>query len=341
MSTPDRLAAVALGCVVAATSSFAHHGSAPHFEMSRDIEIRGTVQRFEARNPHSFVHVDVTDESGHTVAWRCELNSIASIRRLGIDESTFTAGEQIRIVGHPARREAHECFFREAELADGRIVRATESTDRVTAAAKPSVVQDGVLGTWVRKSFAGGGVGAPRILDFLTDEGRAAVAEYDAFRDDPALRCSPVGPTRLWGNPVQPFEIRKEGARIVLAFEFMDAVREVQMDTAEHPAGGPRTVLGHSVGRWDGDMLVLDTANFAPGVVTQYAQTGGDQYAGVLHSDAYHMTERLAIKQNGDLEVTWTHEDPKYFTRAFDGGPVTYERRPDLTVGPYECERDR
>ena len=341
MIAPNKLAAVALGCVVATASSYGHHGSAPHFEMSRNIEIRGTVQRFEARNPHSFVHVDVTDESGRTVAWRCELNSIASVRRLGIDESTFTAGEQIRIVGHPARRDAHECYFREAELADGRIVRATESAERATAAAKPAVVQKGVLGTWVRKNTAGGGVGAPRILDFLTDAGREAVAGYDAFRDDPALRCSPVGPTRLWGNPVQPFEIREEGSRIVLAFEFMDAVREVQMDTAAHPQGGPRTVLGHSVGRWDGGALLLDTANFAPGVVTQYAQTGGDQYSGVLHSDAYHITERLALNENGDLEVTWTHEDAKYFTRAFDGGPATFERRPDLAVGRYECERDR
>ena len=110
------------GSMAAASGAWAHHGSAPHFFMDRDVEIAGTVRSFEARNPHSFVNVEVAEEGGAAVVWRCELNSIASIRRAGIDESTFTPGARVRLTGHPARHGEHECYFRTAEFADGRVV---------------------------------------------------------------------------------------------------------------------------------------------------------------------------------------------------------------------------
>ena len=107
---------------VATHTATAHHGSAAHFELDRRIEIVGAVRAFEARNPHSFLYIEVAEESGGTVVWRCEFNSIASIRRAAVDENSFTPGEPIRVVGHPARRDSRECFFLRAELDDGRTV---------------------------------------------------------------------------------------------------------------------------------------------------------------------------------------------------------------------------
>ena len=114
-------ALAALGALLAASAAWSHHGSAPHFFMDRSVEFAGTVRLFEARNPHSFVNVEVT-EGGETVLWRCELNSIASIRRAGIDENSFAVGSQVRLTGHPGRHDEHECYFRSATFADGRTV---------------------------------------------------------------------------------------------------------------------------------------------------------------------------------------------------------------------------
>ena len=114
-------ALAALGALLAASAAWSHHGSAPHFFMDRNVEFAGTVRSFEARNPHSFVNVEVT-EGGETVLWRCELNSIASIRRAGIDENSFAVGSQVRLTGHPGRHDEHECYFRSATFADGRTV---------------------------------------------------------------------------------------------------------------------------------------------------------------------------------------------------------------------------
>jgi hypothetical protein len=328
--------------LTAARGAWAHHGSAPHFFMDRDVEIAGTVRSFEARNPHSFVNVEVAGDGGAVVVWRCELNSIASIRRAGIDESTFAAGARVRVTGHPARHGEHECYFRSAEFADGRVVRQGDvpPTALPQAAAAPAVEQKQIFGTWARKAVAPGGVGGPGMLELLTPAGLAASAAYDPYRDDPARRCSPVSPQRLWGNPVQPLEITLEGDLILLRFEFMDAVRTVHLNASVPPTDGPRTVLGSSSGHFDGETLVIETAHFAPGVVTQYAQKAPGEFAGILHSDQYRLTERLRINESGELEVTWTHEDPSYFTQAQNGGPATFVRRADLRVAPYNCVPD-
>src|SRR5690606_22593616 len=101
------------------------------------------------------------------------------------------------------------------------------------------------------------------------------------------------------------------------------------------------SVLGHSIGRFDGAALVIDTARFTPGVITQYTEDAQGNLAGVLHSDAYRVTERLAVDPaSGELHVTWVHEDPKWFTRTFRGGPIVFVRRSDLQVGEYNCQPD-
>ena len=241
------------GSMAAASGAWAHHGSAPHFFMDRDVEIAGTVRSFEARNPHSFVNVEVAEEGGAAVVWRCELNSIASIRRAGIDENTFTPGARVRLTGHPARHGEHECYFRTAEFADGRVVSQGQvPPTALPQATTPAIEQTQIFGTWARKVVAAGGVAGPGMMQFLTPAGRAASAAYDAYRDDPARHCSPVSPQRLWGNPVQPVEITRDGDVVVLRFEFMDAVRTVHLNAPAPPTNGPRTVLGSSSGRFEG-----------------------------------------------------------------------------------------
>ena len=309
--------------------------------MDREVEISGTVRSFEARNPHSFVNIDVT-EGGKTVLWRCELNSIASIRRAGINESTFAVGAPVRLTGHPGRHDEHECYFRSAAFADGRTV--TQGQVPPTAlpeTATAAVEQRGIFGTWTRKVVVAGGVASASMMQFLTPAGRAASAAYDAYRDDPARHCSPVSPQRLWANPVQPFEIVRDGDRVLLKYEFMDAVRVVYLNRSAPPVGAERSVLGASVGRFEGDTLVIETSQFAPGVVTQYAQTAPGEFAGILHSDRYRMTERVRFNAaTSELEVAYTHEDPLFFTAPQTAAPSTFVRRPDLRVAPYNCVPD-
>jgi hypothetical protein len=82
---------------------------------------------------------------------------------------------------------------------------------------------------------------------------------------------------------------------------------------------------------------VIETANYAPGVLNQYVEQAGQPTPGLLHSAALTSVERLrldAARQRLVVEITY--KDPQFFTRDFD--PATLEYAPsDLKLEPFKC----
>src|SRR4026209_245179 len=104
------------------------------------------------------------------------------------------------------------------------------------------------------------------MMQQLTPAGEKAIAGYDPFKDDPTFRCDPVAIRRVWGAPSTPISITREGDRVVLRHEWMDVQRVVYLNQREHPKDGPRSSLGHSIGHFEGDTLVIETGNYSAGV---------------------------------------------------------------------------
>jgi glycine/D-amino acid oxidase-like deaminating enzyme len=117
----------------------------------------------------------------------------------------------------------------------------------------------------------------------------------------------------------------------------MDARRVVHLDQTEHPADGPRSSLGHSIGRFEGDTLVIETGNYSEGVLNQYVEMPGQPTRGLLHSDALTSVERLRLDSARQrLVVTIDLSDPTFFTRGFD--PAVAEYAPtELSIEPFNC----
>jgi hypothetical protein len=178
------------------------------------------------------------------------------------------------------------------------------------------------------------------MIQLLTPAGQKAVAAYDPFRDDPTFRCDPVGIRRVWGAPGTPLAIQRDGKDVVLRHEWMDVRRVVHMGMPDHPKGGARSSLGYSIGRLEGDTLVIETANYAAGVLNQYVEQPGQPTRGLLHSAALRSTERVrfdAARQRLVVEVDLV--DPDFFTQPFPR--VTYEYAPsDLKIEPFNCSRE-
>ena len=63
-------ACIVLG-MLAASHTTAHHSFAPHFDANKKVNISGTVKEYEARNPHSYLHVNAVDENGRTREYVC------------------------------------------------------------------------------------------------------------------------------------------------------------------------------------------------------------------------------------------------------------------------------
>src|SRR5690606_21819841 len=155
--------------------------------------------------------------------------------------------------------------------------------------------------------------------------------------DDPTFRCDPVAIRRVWFAPGTPLEIVRDGDRVILRHEWMDVERIVHLGRTEHPAEGPRTTLGHSIGRFEGDTLVIETANYAEGVLSQYVEQPGQPTRGLLHSEALMSVERVRLDRDAQrLVVGIDLEDPEFYTRPFDTAVAQYAPS-DLEIQPFNC----
>ncbi len=305
----------------------AHHSFAPHYDRERPVLIDGTIVDFEYTNPHSFVHVEVANPDGSRVTRWCEMQAASQLRIKGVSADTLRAGDRIRIEGFQARRDPLGCEFGTGYLADGSVLELRSRAGQSQFAAPlDSDTSGSIFGTWFRKAFPGAGID-PDPADYYTPEGAAAAATVNVLVDNPVYRCSPVSPVRAWAQPGLPAEIRREGDRVIVHHEFMDTVRVIHLDMAEHPADVPRTELGHSIGRFEGDDLIVETALFSEGMLL----------ISIVRTPDLKLVERYHVNpDNGDLEITWTATDPAYLTEPIEGSRQLI--RTTLELGTYGCE---
>jgi hypothetical protein len=317
----------------------AHHSFAPHFDSNKRVSISGTVKEFESRNPHSYVHITAVDENGRTREYVCESHGVTQLQRNGITPSMLKAGTKLRVTGPISRHDQYMCFFDTVEFPDGRTlsVNGPAQAGRTTASLPP---RKDIYGRWLLTRSQDRTGGGPSGMTFLTPAGQRAIDAYDPFRDDPTFRCDPVALRRVWAAPGTPLEITRDGRNVVLHHEWMDVRRLIAIDAKEHPRNGRRSSLGHSIGRFDGDTLVIDTANYSSGVLEQYVERSGQPTRGLLHSAALTTVERLRLdvaRQRLVLEIS--DVDPEFFQQPLS--TLTYEYVPsDLKVEPFKCSRE-
>jgi Family of unknown function (DUF6152) len=119
----DALVASLAAAVVAVSivrPASAHHAFAAEFDVKRPISLRGTVTKVELINPHSWIHVDVKDASGTTVAWMIEGGSPNSLLKRGVNRNSVPVGSELVIDGYQARDGSNRAVGRNISFADGR-----------------------------------------------------------------------------------------------------------------------------------------------------------------------------------------------------------------------------
>lgn len=297
---------------LAAGAAHAHHSSTPHYDESRTITLVGVVTDFRMVNPHSFLYFNVTGADGKVQRWNCEMSSVAILNRNGLTRGTIVPGDKVTVNAFPAWRDPFGCSFVSITAANG------TTYDRFGVVRKESVVTNrgpGLPGlvTASARTISGNWIGSggpPRQpIDFsslLTPAGKAALARYDERFDDPGLRCSPASILRAFGEPFEVTEIRQTPEKITIRHEYMDVVREVDMRTRAHPASLKRSLLGHSVGWFEGDTLVVETVGFNAGVLMPFPP--------IVHSDAMTVVERFTLSADGaELSRSYEVTDPKFF----------------------------
>ena len=96
----------------------AHHG-VQAYDMPRTVVLRGTIANFEWTNPHSQVHLDVTDEHGQVVHWNFEAQPPSILTHAGWTRNSLKPGEQVTIYTHPAKNGTPIGILMKVVLANG------------------------------------------------------------------------------------------------------------------------------------------------------------------------------------------------------------------------------
>jgi hypothetical protein len=183
--------------------------------------------------------------------------------------------------------------------------------------------------------------GIARLIDLITDIKDAAIfrpaaqaiflqraSEYD--RDAPDTNCLPMGPADVF---VQ-YRIIQTPTIVALLLED-GGYRQVFLDGRELPKDPDPTWRGYSVGHWEGDTLVVETAGFN--------DRGWLDHVGHPHSEKLRVTERFQRVDFGHMQLQMTFDDPEVMTKPLTvSQPVKYLA--DTSILEYVCqegERDR
>ena len=148
-------------------------------------------------------------------------------------------------------------------------------------------------------------------------------------KDNPDAHCLPIGLTQLHNHP-QPRKIIQTPSVIVVLYEANGGVRQIFTDGRKVPADDPQPWwYGYSVGRWEGDTLVVETSGFRDG--------GWLDVNGAPLTDAAKVTERFRRVSYGQLEIDVTVDDPKAYTRPWTARTIRQQLMPGDELIEFIC----
>jgi hypothetical protein len=204
-----------------------------------------------------------------------------------------------------------------------------------------------ISGVWAPKVNAqeSGMDGGPAVLAFskeLPSMTSWAKGKYDLIRQgtngpferardemDPHIHCIPYGMPRVFAVN-QPFEIVQAQGRVFMLFEADHLVRRIYTDGRKHPEDADATYMGHSIGRWDQDALLVDTVGLSD--LTWLDSIGHP------HSDALRIVERIRRVDRSTLEINFTFDDLKAYVKPWSGTKV-FELKPEWQISEqFACE---
>jgi hypothetical protein len=164
----------------------------------------------------------------------------------------------------------------------------------------------------------------------LTEAGRNAIDGFDgASSDNPRLRCEPTNILFDWAFETDVNRIEQTDDTITLRYGSMGLVRTIHLDLDVHPPGIAPSRAGHSIGRWDGDTLVVETVGFEPGILLADGR--------VPHSSELRVVERFTLDGGGrTLRRTFVATDPSYFEGEYRGADAVHVA--DVPYQPIPCD---
>jgi hypothetical protein len=354
--------------VFASSALFGQRFSLPAGELPYDadtrVALKGAVTRIDWVNPRAYVFINVKDSTGTVSNWAVEIGNPLELQRDGWKAGTLRIGDMVSVNAVPARRPERRALAVSMFLdRTGAKVFALSKKSAVKPVVQPAPrwpdghvrlgPAPGKKGYWGAASVTTlmeTGAVVPIDLDGLlvnlADADKVApfqpwakaVYEYrqrTLLKDDPYSRCLPPGGPRQFQTPNGfQFIEQPELGRILVLLGGGDRNWRVIYTDGRPQGQGDDLVLtyyGTSVGHWEKDTLVVDSAGFNE----RFWMSSG----GLPHTEALHLTERFSRPDLNTLKYEVTVNDPRTYTRPWNGG-WTIQWVADQEIQEYFCEEN-
>ena len=119
MRTTTSLVIAGIGLALASAPVAAHIAFSAEFDADRPMQLQGTVTKTEWINPHSWIHIDVTDENGTVESWAIECGAPNALIRRGLNKNSIPAGTELVVDGYGAKDGSNTANARDITLPDG------------------------------------------------------------------------------------------------------------------------------------------------------------------------------------------------------------------------------
>ncbi len=306
-------------------AAHAHHSSAL-FAFNKRVTVAGTIVKVSWQNPHVYLTIESQGLDGKPRQQDVQAASLSMIKAFGLSREMVAPGTHVTIDAAAQKSgDDHLLWGGFIRFDDGSVYLLETAGPNTHIPAVPAATS--LAGKWVPPPTA--------IQVFLQTfqalplreaaaAGRGALADPRA----PASACESGLPSiaaALLGTLPVLHSIELADKTIVLRVDADLGLveRVVHLDEATHPSGIAPSTLGHSIGRWDGETLVVDTAGFAPSPVS---------------SRGLHTTERFTLaadKRHLAYEITL--EDTELWTKPVSLS-VTWDYRPDVEPSGAACD---
>jgi hypothetical protein len=317
--------AILLGGPFLASVASAHHSPAA-FDQTREVRLEGTVTKYAYNNPHTYITIEMAGENGARVSQQIEVGPISTMLPLGLTRDSLKVGDNVSVRAVPRRLGAGTVMGLDLTRADGLVLPLHISAASVRPAS--TAVATSIAGTWqpLAAHFTALNRAVPNFP--LTERGRAELMQSRRANATTHSDCVPAGAPMLMVYSVAS-RVTVNSSTVVLDVDWLDAQRVVHLG-GTHPANLVPSLQGHSIGRWEGGALVVDTVGFEP-------HKEGIGF-GLGSSAEKHLVERFSLEPDGrHLRYEATVEDPVYLAE-----PVRHTSMwvfsPELPFSGVKCD---
>ena len=357
-------AGLTLGILLGSSMALAQRAPSTNYDNTRKVSFKGVVTRIDWVTPGAFFFVNVEDRNGVIANWAVEFGNPLELEKDGWKRTTLSIGETVSVEGNPVR-DTRRQVIATSVTRNGTKLFVDRTQPTVTKGKSQPTPRwpdghprlgplPGKKGYWgtpsatvlVDSSAGNVPMNKDGLLNNIFDADKVApfqpwakgVYEYrqrTLFQDDPYNRCMPPGGVRHFQNS-QGFQFieQPEVGRILILLGGGDRNWRI-VYTDGRPIGNKEDLVlayyGTSVGHWEGDTLVVDTVGFNE----KFWFSNG----GLPHTESLHLTERFTRTDLNTLRYQVTVDDPKTYTRPWNGG-WTIQWVPDQEIEEYFCEEN-